>query len=64
MDWTDMNSSYFRALHMENFNWTLPLFMNGSVTDVESVDLKVEASSYIPRDSTAVIGGSITLVVY
>lgn len=63
MDWTDMNSSYFRALHMENFNWTLPLFMNGSVTDVESVDLKVEASSYIPRDSTAVIGGSITLVL-
>jgi len=48
---------------MENFNWTLPVFMNESVANVESVDLKVEASSYIPRDSMAV-SGSITLVVH
>lgn len=48
---------------MENFNWTLPLFMNESVANVESVDLKVEACSYIPRDSMAV-NGSITLVVH
>jgi hypothetical protein len=64
MDWTTTNTSYVRALHMENFNWTMPLFTNESVTNVESVDLKVEACSYIPRDSTAVISGSITLVVY
>jgi hypothetical protein len=63
MDWTNTNSSYLRALHMENFNWTLPPFMNESVANVESIDLKVVASSYIPRDSTAV-SGSITLGVY
>jgi len=48
---------------MENFNWTLPLFVNESVPKVESVDLKVEACSYIPTNSTAV-NGSITLVVH
>jgi len=63
MDWTTTNTSYVRTLHMENFNWTLPLFMNKSVANVESVDLKVEACSYIPRDSMAV-SGSITLVVH
>lgn len=48
---------------MENFNWTLPLFMNKSVANVESVDLKVEACSYIPSNLTAV-SGSIILVVH
>ena len=48
---------------MENFNWTLPLFMNKSEANVETVDLKVEACSYISRDSTAV-SGSITLLVH
>jgi hypothetical protein len=48
---------------MENFNWTLPLFVNENVANVETVDLKVEACSYIPRDSTAV-SGSITLLVH
>jgi len=48
---------------MENFNWTLPRFMNESVAKVESVDLKVEACSYIPADSMAV-SGNITLVVH
>jgi hypothetical protein len=62
MDWTTTNTSYVRALHMENFNWTLPPFTNQSVTNVESVDLKVEAY-YIPRDSTDV-SGNITLMVY
>jgi len=62
VDWTTTNTSYVRALHMENFNWTLPRFMNESVAKVESVDLKVEACSYIPADSMAV-SGNITLVL-
>jgi hypothetical protein len=48
---------------MENFNWTVPLLMNESVANVETFDLKVEACSYVPRDSVAVISGRITLVV-
>jgi hypothetical protein len=63
MDWTTTNTSNVRELHMENFNWTLPLFMNKSVANVESVDLKVEACSYIPSNLTAV-SGSIILVVH
>jgi hypothetical protein len=61
MDWKNTNSSYVRVLDMENFNWTLSSFGNESV---ENVDVVVEASSYIPKDLTAVVSGSIRLVVY
>lgn len=46
---------------MENFNWTLTSFGNESV---ENVDVVMEASSYTPKDLTAVISGSIRFEVY
>lgn len=46
---------------MENFNWTLSDFGNEST---ENVDVVMEASSYTPKDLTAVIGGNIRLMVY
>jgi hypothetical protein len=61
MDQKNTSSSYVRALDMENFNWTLSDCTNDSA---ETIDLKVEASSYTPKNSTAVISGSIRLVVY
>jgi hypothetical protein len=61
MDWRNTNSSYVRALDMENFNWTLSDFGNEST---ENVDVVMEASSYTPKDLTAVIGGNIRLMVY
>lgn len=60
MDRKNTDSSYVRALDMENFNWTLTSFGNESV---ESVDVVMEASSYTPKDLTAVISGSIRLVL-
>lgn len=61
MDLKSTDSRYIRALDMENFNWILTSFGN---ENVENVDVVMEASSYTPKDSTAVISGSIRLAVY
>jgi hypothetical protein len=60
MDHKNTNSSYVRVLDMENFNWTLSDLTN---ENMETVDLKVESSSFTSKNSTAVISGSIRLVV-
>jgi hypothetical protein len=61
MDRKNTNSNYVRALDMENFDWTLSDFTNESM---ETVYQKVESSSCPAKNSTAVISGSIRLVVY
>jgi hypothetical protein len=60
MDYKNTNSSYIRVLDMENFNWTVSNFTNDTV---ENVDLMAESSSFTPTNSTAVISGSVRLVV-
>ncbi|XP_021938342.1 glycosylated lysosomal membrane protein-like isoform X2 [Zootermopsis nevadensis] len=60
MDRKNKNSSYVRALDMENFNWTLSDFANESM---DTVDLKVESSSFTSKNSNALISGSIRFVL-